>query len=174
MYLDTFEKVSGASRTLWLTILVANLESYFQDVVTNCMCSLVPMLWQNFMPNGQHPPPPFPFPLLMCSANTRVSALLVYLIIMKVAVVWSSFFGIKWIVHRLLTPFATTCNLPYLLLLDCIIFYSFNMEYIQFSIFPRYMGYRMYFCRALNLWTYFSLPSRGHQNQQSLSPWAAG
>ena len=43
-----------------IKILGANLESYFRDVVTNCMCSLVPMLWQNFIPNGQQPPPPPP------------------------------------------------------------------------------------------------------------------
>ena len=41
-----------------------------------------------------------PSSLLMCSANTRVSALLVYLIVMKVEILWSSFFGSKWIVHR--------------------------------------------------------------------------
>ena len=41
-----------------IKILGANLESYFRDVVTNCMCSLVPMLWQNFIPNCQQPPPP--------------------------------------------------------------------------------------------------------------------
>lgn len=34
-----------------------------------------------------------------------------------------------------LTPFVTTCNLPYLLLLDCIIFYSFNIEHIQFFVY---------------------------------------
>ena len=66
-----------------------------------CMCPLVPMLWQNFMPNGQHAPPPPTSPnLLMCSTNTRVLALLVYLIVMKVAIVWSLFFGSRWIVHR--------------------------------------------------------------------------